>query len=170
VKIDVQQRGLDRAAFFFRRMARNARNLYPLANKARERWHESEQRTFAANAQWAPRKPSTIKRYRWPIKTINGYRKGRSQKRGPGFYTGGLRKALTTPHQPGIRDRVDVGRGRLSLDVGIKGGRQPRTYGRWFNDGAGARPARPVISFDDQAARALAADTRGHILPRGDGR
>lgn len=151
-------------------MARNASSLYPLANKARERWRESETRTFAANAQWAPRKPSTLKRYRWPIRTLNGVRKGRSVGRGTGFYTGGMHKALTKPNQKGIRDVAHVGRGTLTLDVGIKGGRQPRAYGRWFEAGAGARPARPLVTFDDTASRDLSADTVAHILPRGDGR
>jgi hypothetical protein len=169
VRIDVEQRGLDRARFWLRRMSRNARELYPLANKARERWHESEQRTFAARAGWEPRDPDTLRRYQHPIRTLNGVRRGARQAAGPGFYTGGLHKALTRPHQKGIKDRAVVGRGRLSLEVGIKGGRQPRAYGNW--QGSGARGARPnLVAFDAIASRDLAADTRGHVLPSDDDR
>lgn len=154
-----------RSALFFRRMAHGARSLYPLANKARERWHESEERRYADRAGWAPRKPSTVKRYRYPVKTINGVRKGRAQAKGVGYFTGSGKKALTRPHQPGIKDRVHARRGSLQLEVGVKGGRQPRTYLRWFEDGSTVRAPRPLVVFDDIAARDLGADTRQHILP-----
>lgn len=167
MRIAVDSSGLVGAKLWFKAMGRNARTLYPLANKGLERWRESEQRTFASNVRWKPRKASTLRRYRWPIKTLNGRRMGRSKGRGVGFYTGGLAKALTKPHQPGIKDRAVVGRGKVSLEVGIKGGRQPRAYGRWFETGAGARPPRPVVTFDEKAARDLADDTVRHILPRG---
>lgn len=167
MKIDVSQRGLRRAAFFFRRMAKNARQLYPLANKARERWHESEARTFAEKVGWAPRKPSTLLRYRYPIRTTNGVRKGRAKNKGVGFFAGTLHRGLTKPHQKGIKDVARVRRGALTLDVGIKGGRQPRVHGLWFQDGAGARPPRPlVVNFDAQAKRDLAEDTVSHVVPR----
>ncbi len=162
MKIDVEAEGLDRVRLWLRRLSKNAKNLYPLANKGLERWRESESRTYAARAGWAPRKPDTMRRYRWPIKTLNGVRKGRAKNKGVGFYTGGLQRALTKPHQPGIKDRAHVGRGKLSLEVGIKGGREPRAYGHWFMDRTG-QPT--IVTFDEKAQRDLAADTRQHLMP-----
>lgn len=159
MRIRVEAQGLERAQLWLEAMSRNAKTLYPLANRARERWHRSEERAFkAGKAEWPARKPATIRRYKFPIRTLNGMRKGRSQNRGPGHFTGGLRRSLTRPQQPGIRDTVRVGRGRLALDVGIKGGRQPRAYGRWLDY--------DVVVFDRIARRGLANDTRQHLMGR----
>lgn len=163
---------LDRTRLWFRAMGRNARELRPLGWKARERWHESETRAFNANrVRWAPHKAGTYERYqRGPIKTINGRRSGRATGRGVGHFTGGLRRALTRPHQPGVYDRVIAGRGRLTFEAGIKAGRAPRVYGRWFEAGTSRRAGREVVVFDDPAGRALAGDTRQHLMPRRWGR
>lgn len=164
MRVSIEQTGMDRARGLLRSISRNARHLYPLANQIRQRWHESEQRTFAARTGWEPRKASTVRRYQYPVKTLNGVRKGRSKGRGPGFFTGGLHRGLTRPHQKGIRDSVVVGRGKLTAIFGIKGGREPRAYGNW--QGEGARGARPgLVSFDETAVQQGARDTEAHIFP-----
>lgn len=162
IRLDVRQTGLRLAALRLRSMATNARVLRPLAYKLRQRWHESEQRRYHERP-WIPRQPSTLRRYRWKIVGAFGVRVASHAAAGVGSFTGRLESAITRPHQPGIQDDVVVGRGTFTLTVGIKP-RGPVAYGNWFDKGAGSRPVRPLIVFDEKAERDGASDVQAHIM------
>lgn len=173
MQLRISRSGWRRASDYFHGVARRSRDLYPLADKIRQRWHESQRRVFrtegaSTGERWVSRAPSTLRRYRWPITHSKGGAPTYAivSSRGVGRYTGLAEHSLTRPHQPGVKDTVSVGRGSLTAEFGIKPN-GPIAHARLFESGAGSRPPRRLIFWDQQAHNDATADTQAHIS-RGD--
>jgi hypothetical protein len=165
--IRIEQHGLRGIERHLRGIALRAEDLRPLGYAIRDRWLESERRVFARRP-WPRRAASTLRRYRYPVRRWRKggggpMRTGRFQGRGVGSYTGAMQRALTRPHQRGVRDTVRVGRGRLTVIVGVQA-RGAIAHARFFDSGAGRQPPRTVVVFDELAQRDSAADTTAYLL------
>ncbi|MFT4034507.1 MAG: hypothetical protein QM679_02915 [Patulibacter sp.] len=168
MRVQIDARGVDRTADELRRMARRAGDLRPLGYKVRDRWLESENRVFHQRLRWTRRAPSTMRRYRYPVRRWREGGKGpmRRWKGGlVGEFTGTMRKSLTHAHSPGVKDSIFAPRGQLVLNVGVQG-KGPLAHANLFHAGAGSRPPRPVVVFDTLAARDSARDTNDYLLAR----
>jgi len=171
-RLDIDQRHIDAIARGYRDLAERAAELRPVGYRVRDRWLEGERRVFRAR-RWAPRAASTRRRYRWPVRR---WRRGGTgpMRRGPvgavGEFTGEMRKGLTRPRQPGQRDSIEGGtRGGLDVTVGAQR-RGPLAHAHLFDGGAGRRPPRAVVVFDEIAHGDAAGDVIEYLIGRHAGR
>lgn len=177
MRIDITARHLDTIARGYLDLAERAEDLKPMGFRVRDRWLESERRLFARRP-WEPKKPSTRRRYRYPIAHFASL--GTIQHTGSPnsptlYFSGTLQRTLTTRHAFGQRDSVlarqagKTTRGGIDVRVGLRA-RGPVAYGNFHANRHGNRPARPPVNFDRQAHRDATGDTLEYLFGRHAGR
>jgi hypothetical protein len=167
MEIVIGQDGVLAIADSYRAIAGRSERMRPAGELVRDRWIESERRLFDEKP-WAPKLPSTRKRYRYPIGhfAAGGTIRVKGDPDGPPLHLSGtLERTLTTRHALGQRDSIVALRGALDVRVGLKA-QGPIAYGNFQGDRHGNREARDPMSFDPIAHRDATGDVLHWLLER----
>lgn len=175
ISISIEGEDLHAIARAYRDLGERAEDMRPVAFRVRDRWIESEKRLFGRRP-WSPKKASTLRRYRYPIKhfaaggtiAVHG-----AQDAAPLHLSGLLERTLTHAHEPGQLDdtrapgalRKRQSAGGLVLRFGVRA-RGPVAYGGFQTDRHGNREARNPFSFDAAAHLEATGDVLEYIFGR----
>jgi hypothetical protein len=159
---NVDEHGIEAIVEGLRALSTRAYVLGPVGYKVRSRILESERRHLATTT-FAPRKKSTLRRYRYPLANMADEQDHRSMGRGPLNRLGLLHRTLTKPQAPGQRDSIKQARGGLDVAFGVKA-RGPAAYIGMQAQGNGGRLRRDPFHFDEVAHGDATGDVLDHIV------
>lgn len=161
-EISIDGDGFDALADGLRALSSRSYVLGPVGYKVVRRAVESERRLFA-EAPWEPRKPSTVDRYRRPLRSMADEQLHLAMGAGPLNRHGLLERTLTVPHATGQRDEISAVGDGLLVRFGVKAS-GPVAYANFQPGGAGSRRPRDPFRFDRKAHLDAAADVVDHII------
>lgn len=164
VRIDVDDVGLKALERAVRTLAEQPYLLGAVGYKVRDRVIESEQR-YLATARFAPRAPSTVRRYIYPLKSMADGQQHTSFGRGPLSRIGRLHHVLTTRQAEGQRDSIIQAPDGINVAFGVKA-RGPASYVGMQSQRRGERAARNPFRFDERGHRDAAGDVAAFVVEK----
>ncbi|EHN09419.1 hypothetical protein PAI11_37530 [Patulibacter medicamentivorans] len=179
VELDIDEDGLAELAHAVEVLSQRASDLAPMGWRLRRRWVEAERRLFEVRP-WPARAASTLARYRYRVRH-SADEQLHHVEGGVMHFTGLLERSLTTEHALGTMDRTGAVSsshvvkkkdgtsetrtrpGGLDLTVGLRAN-GPLFHGVMNEEGAGSRPKREVVVFDEIAHQDAAGDVVDYLI------